>query len=295
MWKISRFWRTHGFKRQLTREDERLISSSLGSRFLEDEEGFALSCRERSTVWDRPSSLSSIPRRVDSLRVRLTLDSCGISVLNVTFGDGGFLGSGAGELERDLETGWCGACASSGCCGCCSNSISMFYWHVHIWVTAGICDIYIQPTHLDFLVQLFRTLLEARKVGERFLGKFWLGWGILSQSTSADVSNRWPRVTLEAYLAAVLRNLLVASLPKMSEYCSSSDFVLSNKSWPSDRRYRFSCKSSCPRGESGFCPGGASWDLLLFHRINERKESLNKLRLPNFGGGGVIRDAIQKY
>ena len=89
------------------------MSSSFGSRFLEDEEGFALSCRARSTACGRLSSLSSIPRRVDSLRVRLTLDSGCISVLNVTFGDGGFLGSGGGEFERDLVVVWCGSNASS--------------------------------------------------------------------------------------------------------------------------------------------------------------------------------------
>jgi hypothetical protein len=38
------------------------------------------------------------------------------------------------------------------------------------------------------------------------------------------------KVTLMAYLAAALRNLLVASFPKMSEYSSSIDLVLSNSS-----------------------------------------------------------------
>ena len=76
---------------------------------MEDEEGFALSCRAMSTGGGRTSSLSSTPRRVDSLRVRVTLDSGCISVVNVTLGDGGFLGSGGGEFERDLGAEWCGS------------------------------------------------------------------------------------------------------------------------------------------------------------------------------------------
>lgn len=134
--------------------------------------------------------------------------------------------------------------------------------------------------------------MEARNVIEGFLGKLWFGWSIFGQSMSAGVRVRKQsiivRVTLKVYLAAVLRSLLVVSFAKMSGYSSSIDFVLSNSSWPSDKRYRFSCNSSVPPGESGWCTGGASWEL-LFHRKNERKESLNKLRLPNFGGGGVIR------
>ena len=102
---------------------------------MEDEGGFALSCRETG----RPSSLSSTPRRVDSLRVRLALDSGCISVLNVTLGDGSFLGSGAGELERDLV---CGSTASLGCGGCCSSSLSIFYCMRFI-LTAGESVIYI--------------------------------------------------------------------------------------------------------------------------------------------------------
>ena len=136
------FWKLF-IKRLLTREVERLRSSSLGSRFLEGGEGFALSCRARSAAW-RPSSLSSTPRRVDSLRERLTLDSGCISGLNVAFGDGSFLGSGAGEFEWDLGAGWCGSTAASGCGGCCSNSLNMFYF---VWGFQLLkkCDIWYNP------------------------------------------------------------------------------------------------------------------------------------------------------
>lgn len=66
--------------------------------------GLVLSSRVRVTG----GSLSSYPRRTDCCRNKCALGSCFMSVVNVTFGEGGFLGRGGGDSEPDRAACPCG-------------------------------------------------------------------------------------------------------------------------------------------------------------------------------------------